>query len=168
MLHAGISHTTAPTAGRGTGHPERLPACNQTLFYSPTRFQALGSGFIRWSCQAGVGGALAFCTWINHGDVWSRRSRRHGFCLESGSSRNRVLCAQAVSVTTVFAVGEQDTILQTTDGGTSWTALLSGTLEMDFKSLYFVDDATGWAVGVQEPTEDVTVIVHTSNGGRVG
>ena len=42
-------------------------------------------------------------------------------------------------------VGGDGTILKTTNGGTTWTALSSGT--SDLTSVYFTDASTGYAVG---------------------
>ena len=57
-----------------------------------------------------------------------------------------------------WAVGAFGTIFRTHDGGRSWDAQVSGTLEQLF-SVDFADVRTGWAVG------RAGVIVHTSDGG---
>lgn len=57
-----------------------------------------------------------------------------------------------------WAVGAFGTIYRTHDGGRSWDAQVSGTLEQLF-SVSFADIRTGWAVG------RTGVIVHTTDGG---
>jgi len=49
-------------------------------------------------------------------------------------------------VNTGYAVGEYGTIIKTANGGTTWTALSSGTT-WDLYSVYFTDANTGYAVG---------------------
>jgi len=57
-----------------------------------------------------------------------------------------------------FAVGEEGTIIKTTDGGLNWSALTSGTSEK-LNAVCFVDLLTGWAVG-----NDRTVLKTTDGG----
>ena len=57
-----------------------------------------------------------------------------------------------------WAVGAFGTIFRTHDGGRSWDAQVSGTLEQLF-SVSFADIRTGWAVG------RTGVILHTTDGG---
>ena len=62
------------------------------------------------------------------------------------------------SSTNGWAVGENGTIISTTDGGNSWNAQLSGTTE-NLESVYFISSTNGWAVGVN-------TILNTTNGGN--
>jgi photosystem II stability/assembly factor-like uncharacterized protein len=55
-------------------------------------------------------------------------------------------------------VGEKGTILQTIDGGITWTALLSGTTNL-LMSVYFTDIKTGYGVGAGG------TMLKTINGG---
>jgi photosystem II stability/assembly factor-like uncharacterized protein len=57
-----------------------------------------------------------------------------------------------------WAVGDAGTIINTTNGGVSWTSQTSGTTNA-LRDVQFVDTSNGWAVG------DGGVILHTSNGG---
>lgn len=57
-----------------------------------------------------------------------------------------------------YTVGLDGTILKTTDGGNSWTAQNTGTMN-SFSSVYFTDADTGYAVG-GSPT-----ILKTTDGG---
>lgn len=44
-----------------------------------------------------------------------------------------------------WVAGQKGTLIQTTDGGDTWTAALAG--EYDIRSVYFLDPDTGWVVG---------------------
>jgi len=57
--------------------------------------------------------------------------------------------------------GENGYIARTTDGGTSWLQLTTGTGE-DIFSIYFVNANEGWAVGTVAAD---AVILHTTNAG---
>ena len=85
------------------------------------------------------------------------RRRRHLERAELGDRRD--LCGVAFTdATHGWAVGEDGTILATTDGGATWSAQSSGTSE----SLYdvaFTDATHGWAVG------EGGTILATSDGG---
>ena len=62
--------------------------------------------------------------------------------------------------------GGNDSIYCTVDGGESWQAQ---TIEAEFFpyviDIYFVDEQYGWAVGYSGEATDVSVILHTANGG---
>ncbi|MBE0572719.1 MAG: hypothetical protein IH618_14345 [Ignavibacteriaceae bacterium] len=57
-----------------------------------------------------------------------------------------------------WVVGENGTIIHTTDGGLTWQFQTSG-ISSPLYSVFFIDNNTGWVVG------DFGVILHTSNGG---
>ena len=59
---------------------------------------------------------------------------------------------------TLFAVGQNGTIIKTTDGGDNWSVLLSG-MDEDLFSVDFEDAQNGWAVGYGG------TILHTIDGG---
>jgi hypothetical protein len=63
-----------------------------------------------------------------------------------------------ISTTNGWVVGSNGTLLKTTDGGTNWNALTSGTTN-DLYDVQFTDANTGWVVG-----ENGT-IRKTTNGG---
>ena len=58
-----------------------------------------------------------------------------------------------------YAVGNWGTIIKTTNGGTNWTVLSSGT-GMGFLSVYFTDPDTGYVVGISG------TILKTTDGGK--
>jgi hypothetical protein len=60
---------------------------------------------------------------------------------------------------TGWAVGDEGTILHTSDGGANWTAQSSGANPAGLQGIHFVDAMTGWAVGGSD------TILHTSDGG---
>ncbi|MFH1003906.1 MAG: T9SS type A sorting domain-containing protein [Bacteroidota bacterium] len=60
---------------------------------------------------------------------------------------------------TGYAVGENGTILETSDGGSNWEEQESGTTD-DLHSVYFIDDDMGYAVG-----SDGTILETTSGIG---
>jgi len=59
---------------------------------------------------------------------------------------------------TIFAAGEEGTIIRTKDKGINWDVLSSGTSQK-INSLYFIDTNTGYALG------DSGIILNTYNGG---
>jgi photosystem II stability/assembly factor-like uncharacterized protein len=65
---------------------------------------------------------------------------------------------QMVDATTGYVAGRGGAILKTSDGGTTWSILTSGTLK-DLYSLCFTDVNTGYVVG------DSGLILKTINGG---
>lgn len=58
-----------------------------------------------------------------------------------------------------WAVGQNGTIIATSDGGKTWQAQESG-FELTIRSIDFVDNRTGWAVG------HLGLILHTTDGGQ--
>ncbi len=64
-----------------------------------------------------------------------------------------------VNTTTGWVVGDNGSILKTTDGGSNWTPQTSGTTET-LRGVFFWDSNTGWACGGNG------VIVATTNGGN--
>ena len=59
-----------------------------------------------------------------------------------------------------WAVGAAGTVLQTTDGGTTWTAVDIGVGTATMRSVYFFDANRGWVVG------DSGLIKATTDGGQ--
>ena len=58
-----------------------------------------------------------------------------------------------------WAVGQDGTIIATSDGGETWYSQASG-FELTIRSVDFVDTQTGWAVG------HLGLILHTADGGQ--
>ena len=63
-----------------------------------------------------------------------------------------------VSETTGWAVGQEGTILKTSNGGNSWIQQNSGTAT-NLRSVFFLNDQLGW-IGGQNG-----IIIKTTNGG---
>jgi photosystem II stability/assembly factor-like uncharacterized protein len=63
-----------------------------------------------------------------------------------------------------WAVGENGTIVATSDGGATWSAQASGTTDV-LAGLSFVDQSHGWAVGGSGTIGGVGRVVATSDGG---
>ena len=78
------------------------------------------------------------------------------FTQNSGTSED-LRAISVVNADTAYVVGFNGTILKTTDGGTVWQPLTSGTTEPLF-SVFFIDDTTGWVAGNN--------IYKTNNGGE--
>lgn len=76
-----------------------------------------------------------------------------------GNSLNSVC---ALSENTAVAVGENASILKTTDGGVTWTVLDFSFYMMDFNSVFFYDALNGWIVGRGESYR----VFKTTNGGE--
>jgi photosystem II stability/assembly factor-like uncharacterized protein len=71
---------------------------------------------------------------------------------------NSLMSVHFLDDNTGFTVGDVGTILKTTNGGTSWIALSSGTTQ-DLYSVYFTNANTGYVVGKGG------TILKTINGG---
>jgi len=72
---------------------------------------------------------------------------------------NSLNCIKFVNANTGFAVGGLGTIIKTSNAGTNWTILPSGTYE-NLRSIFFTDENTGYIVG------DNGTILKTANGGN--
>ena len=77
--------------------------------------------------------------------------------LNSGTaeSLNEILFPTA---DTGYVVGNNGTVLKTTDGGANWNSLSTG-FNVNFHELYFISAYEGWVVG------DSGSVCHTTNGG---
>lgn len=71
---------------------------------------------------------------------------------------NALYSCYFTDASTGFAVGDNGTIIKTTDGGASWIALTSGT-NQNLKSVYFIDNNTGYVSGLSG------TILKTTDGG---
>jgi photosystem II stability/assembly factor-like uncharacterized protein len=67
--------------------------------------------------------------------------------------------SRSANAATLVAVGDQGTILRSTDSGLHWTPVSSGTSQ-GIHSVTFVNSTVGWAVG-----ENATML-HTNDGGQ--
>ena len=81
-----------------------------------------------------------------------------GWVPQDSGTTDLLYAVSFVSPDTGTAVGDNGTILHTTDGGSTWTAQASGTTQVLF-GVSFVDAQTGTAVG------DNGTILHTADGG---
>lgn len=114
---------------------------------SSAQFFESGKGFIFGCC-----GAIFRTT--NFGHHWEHDTvyLTKGWALEDCYFANNLLG---------WSVGENGSIVRTSDGGTSWETLTSP-VESDFRSVKFVDTQTGWIVG------STGKILKTTNGGGAG
>jgi photosystem II stability/assembly factor-like uncharacterized protein len=105
---------------------------------------------------------------IDGGDTWEdlnpiadmvTGARTYGF--HSGENENpRFYGVFFLDADTGFVVGEHDTTLKTTNGGTTWTTTLLTTGE-DLSSIVFQDAQNGWIVGKDN------VLLATTDGGAI-
>lgn len=95
-----------------------------------------------------VGASGTILKTIDGGTNWSSQTSNTSETLKSVCFKNS---------STGWAVGTRRTILKTTNGGTTWTVLTTGTSAYDLKSVFFIDQNNGWAVG--------DIILKTTNGG---
>jgi RHS repeat-associated protein len=70
----------------------------------------------------------------------------------------RLMATQMANESTGYAVGENGTVLKTTDGGTAWSVMSTG-VSNDFYGLYFNSAADGIVIGTGG------LILRTTNGG---
>ena len=75
--------------------------------------------------------------------------------LPQGNTLNSI---RFINNNTGWAVGNTGTILKTTDAGTSWLRISSGTFN-NLQSVFFVDSISGWVAG------DNGTILRTTDGG---
>ncbi len=74
---------------------------------------------------------------------------------------NSLKDVHVISATTVFAVGENGTVLHSRDGGESWyTSIHAGHIETHLNGIFFPDQTYGWITG------DGGVILFTENSGE--
>ena len=65
----------------------------------------------------------------------------------------------SVTENLVFAVGDNGTILKTTDSGANWVQKISGT-SANLRSVYFISDSIGFVIGFNN------TLLKTTNGGN--
>ena len=70
-----------------------------------------------------------------------------------------------VNATTLYASGEGEVILKTTNGGTNWVKLRENIGGKDYLSIWFVNENTGFAAGGLEIPTRTGLISKTTNGG---
>ena len=107
-------------------------------------------------CLLGLWAAAPAWAFISTGDgawVWQNP-------LPQGNDLNGVAFPDA---THGWAVGDQGTILATSDGGATWSAQSSGTTAY-LTAVAFADASHGWVVGTNS-SEGNSVILATSDGG---
>jgi photosystem II stability/assembly factor-like uncharacterized protein len=81
-----------------------------------------------------------------------------GASFAAGNPSTALLLDGATAGSTAVAVGERGTIIRSTDGGRSWTAMRSPTLTT-LTGIAFSGNNTGWAVGHE------ATIAHSADGG---
>jgi photosystem II stability/assembly factor-like uncharacterized protein len=62
-----------------------------------------------------------------------------------------------------WIVGAAGTILNSRDGGLTWTSQSSGSLA-NLRDVHFIDERHGWVVGF-DPTTGRSTVLHTMDGG---
>ena len=115
---------------------------------SATRFlmNSLGVGYV-----AGNGSMIAATT--DFGTTWSSGYTNSG----------QIYALAAYGNSTVWAAGQYNTIVKSTNGGSTWVnEPINANNNPTFYSIFFVDANNGWVVG------DNGLVMHTINGGMVG
>ncbi|MBN8570356.1 MAG: T9SS type A sorting domain-containing protein [Ignavibacteria bacterium] len=115
---------------------------------SSAQFFNNGKGFIFGCCGA-------FFRTSNFGNHWQHDTvyLTKGWALEDCYFSNDL---------TGWSVGENGSIVRTTDGGALWETLPFNNNSITFKSVKFVNNQTGWIVGTEG------TILKTTNGGGQG
>lgn len=68
---------------------------------------------------------------------------------------------------TGYAIGDSSLVLKTTNGGTNWVMLNTGTTADDFfNGIYFLNPDTGWICGGYMGGLGTSKIIRTTNGGN--
>jgi len=121
------------------------------------------SSDVGWA--VGYGGTIIKTT--NGGIKWTIQSNQTGYTLNSVSFTDENNgCAVGTMVIwndSLWAHISVGIILNTTNGGTTWTEQISVT-EQWLYGVYFTDANNGWAVGTEwDPNQGL--ILHTTNGG---
>jgi photosystem II stability/assembly factor-like uncharacterized protein len=114
-------------------------------------FTDVNTGYAVGSRSVGISDGIILKT-IDGGSTWTDVYQG-----KTGQMLNSVYFPDA---NTGYAVGESGTILKTTNGGTSWNTLSSGT-DNSLASVYFIDANTGFVVG-----EGGTILKTTNGGGH--
>jgi photosystem II stability/assembly factor-like uncharacterized protein len=114
---------------------------------SSAKFLESGKGII-FGCCGAIFRTSNFGQHWNHDTVYLTE----GWALEDSYFSNS---------NTGWSVGQQGSIVRTSDGGTTWESLNSGN-NASLKSIKFVNDLTGWIVGAEG------TIIKTTNGGGAG
>jgi photosystem II stability/assembly factor-like uncharacterized protein len=84
------------------------------------------------------------------------------FPLSSGTNE-RIRSIHFPDINTGYAVGFNGMVLKTSDGGSTWTQILSGTSTDWYYSVYFTDSLTGYVAG--DKVWQCGVILKTVDGG---
>ena len=72
---------------------------------------------------------------------------------------------QAVGSETAYAVGSGNTVMKTEDQGSTWVRLETTLVNMDLRSLFFLNEVEGWVVGKATSGSSTGVVVYTANSG---
>lgn len=91
-----------------------------------------------------------------------------GWSLLTTNSTSNLKGIHFPTETTGYAVGDNGTILKTTNGGTQWTGLTTSFPGYWFWDVHFIDENTGYVVGESDPGFNPCgqgIILKTVNGG---
>jgi photosystem II stability/assembly factor-like uncharacterized protein len=66
-----------------------------------------------------------------------------------------------------YAVGKNDQIIKTTDGGATWDIQSTGDLTNKFNSVIFLNESVGFAIGGRSTPPYYGIIYKTTNGGAI-
>jgi photosystem II stability/assembly factor-like uncharacterized protein len=101
-----------------------------------------------WVCGNGI-----ILKTINSGTNWEHQTHP--------TTNKRLECIFAIDSNIVFCVGQYETILKSTNGGTLWVPIRNGPAGMSYTyySTYFINSNTGWITGGGQ------YILKTTNGG---
>ncbi len=102
-----------------------------------------------------------------NGQIWKTTNGGDNWAAKNSNTTANLWSVFFPSADTGFAVGDS-VILRTTDGGENWIISYKtseGKILDAFKSVFFVDNNYGYAVGVDWQTAE-TIIFHTEDGGE--
>jgi photosystem II stability/assembly factor-like uncharacterized protein len=121
---------------------------------TPTRNSLLSTFFVSDSkgWAAGDGGTLIGTT---DGFTWTQAP------VDSPDALNSIYFSDPQNG---WVVGERGSILHTTDGGTNWAATRLDT-SLTLRSVFFVNNLTGWITSIYGANSDTSAIFKTLDGG---
>ncbi|MEP7147081.1 MAG: YCF48-related protein [bacterium] len=119
------------------------------------------SEYVLLPCRSGFGVKVLFIFLIfisiYSGRIYSQSS---WYWTQPRPTGNLLFSVCFTDHTTGYAAGELGTIIKTSDGGTTWTALTSGT-DKDLSEIFFINNTSGFAVGKDG------IILATDDGGSI-
>lgn len=85
--------------------------------------------------------------------------------LRSTPTTNALEAIFVVNANVIYAAGDDETIIKTTNGGVNWFLLRENAAGKDYLDVYFVNENTGVAVGGLSSPLRVGLISRTTDGG---